>query len=644
MRVQGRMRVGEFMGRFTERSAGYTALLSVLGLSFVLGGCVKEKQVTESESQPLAAENKVTSKASAAPVQLNNEISLRDSDPLIDRLVLAARYGQQESVLQLLAQGAQINGKDVYGNTALVAAAANGQMEMVDLLVLKGAAVDLPNADAMTPLMGAAAKGAYNLVHTLIQLGAKVDARDKLGETALFKAVQYGHLTTVKVLLRAGADPNLHNTRPVNVAESGYTPLMYAVTNGLVSAPVDWPAITQVLLDNGADPELVDAQGETALSLAKRLNNKAIVAVLKRSGAKENMSYAALDNDEALIRAVRLGDTRKIDELLRNGASVNYVDRNGVTPLLAASFEGQLEVVKQLLSLGAEINYVTSGLTQYALAKSRAPLKERELIAAAARGDTALIAAGRQGHYDIVTYLLDHGAVIDRANRKGETALFAAIAGGDMKLVELLLAHGADANEREQENRFDRIAAARQSMGRHSALTYAVSKGRYGIAEALIDAGADIDYRASMGKTALFLAAESGQTRLAELLLAKGADVNIASSTGLTALMEAAKKGNVALAQSLLLKGSRVNAIERPDLGYGARRQAGSDMTALMYAARNGHEEVVRLLLRSGAIATIHNADGKTALDEAENNGYTEVVKLLQGDPGSRVAATLISQ
>ena len=72
----------------------------------------------------------------------------------------------------------------------------------------------------------------------------------------------------------------------------------------------------------------------------------------------------------------------------------------------------------------------------------------------------------------------------------------------------------------------------------------------------------------------------------------------------LTALMEAADEGHVEVVRLLLESGADINTQE--DYGNGA--------TALMEAAGNGHVEVVRLLLENGADTNTQNNSGRTVL------------------------------
>lgn len=623
--------------RFVElRLLSSWAVLGGMGLLLI--GCATPGQM----AQPLSPEPQAV--AESVPAEEPQVVAVVDEpqpqsnlvDATPQRLVQAARYGEETVLKYLLDGGMDVNSKDAYGNTALIGAAGNGQAAIVKLLLERGASINLTNDAEHTALMSAAARGDYELVHSLIQAGAEVNVRNNQGETALFLATEYGHYNAAKVLLNAAANPNLQNTIPANKANSGFTPLMYAVTHGLTRDQVDWSAIAQLLLENGANPNLNNSHGESALVFANNRQDQTMAALLKKAGAKDDQAYVGLSPDEALIKAARLGDGIKARQLLANGANVNAIDRNGVTPLLAAAHEGRLELVQQLVTAGAEINFVPLGLREFALSRSSAPLSERELMTVASRGDTALIAAGRAGRLDVVEYLLQQKASFDVANRQGELLLFIAAAQGDRKLVKTLLDHGADVNSIERERRGNQMAQARSAMGRDSVLIRAAQQGHLDVVQLLLDSGADVNYRGFMGKSALYSAVENGRLNVATLLLEKGASAGLASVTGTTPLMEAARSGNQRLIQALLDKGGDVNVIERPELGYAREGDGSGGMTALMFAARGGHQAAVELLLRAGAQAGVTNASGKRAVDEARDNGYDNIVTLF--NQGTAVA------
>ncbi len=62
----------------------------------------------------------------------------------------------------------------------------------------------------------------------------------------------------------------------------------------------------------------------------------------------------------------------------------------------------------------------------------------------------------------------------------------------------------------------------------------------------------------------------------------------------------------------------------------GVNGQDWSGFTALMSAARNGHTEVVKLLLAAGANVSAKNNKGETALSTARMRGHEEIQELLK--------------
>jgi len=159
------------------------------------------------------------------------------------------------------------------------------------------------------------------------------------------------------------------------------------------------------------------------------------------------------------------------------------------------------------------------------------------------------------------------------------------------------------------------------------------------VAKLLLDKGAAVDVVSKLlGDTALMLAARNGgHEAVAKLLLGKGASDGAANEDSDTALILAAQYGHEAVAALLLDKGAVVDAATKD----GATARRGSRIsttacpggeygwTALMWAAQEGHEAVVKLLLDKGAAVDKALKDGHTALIIAAQKGHAAVAKVL---------------
>jgi len=79
--------------------------------------------------------------------------------------------------------------------------------------------------------------------------------------------------------------------------------------------------------------------------------------------------------------------------------------------------------------------------------------KESIINAGDNRGDTALILSARNGHLDVVKYLVEQGANLNAQNKAGDTALIESAFNGHLAIVKYLVAQGADITLKGEKNK-----------------------------------------------------------------------------------------------------------------------------------------------------------------------------------------------
>jgi ankyrin repeat protein len=205
--------------------------------------------------------------------------------------------------------------------------------------------------------------------------------------------------------------------------------------------------------------------------------------------------------------------------------------------------------------------------------------ERKKIVSTKYNGATSLIMACRNGHYDVVEYLVEHcqsnleqsGLVnFEGENIEGAPPLWCASAAGHLKIVKYLVSKGANVNSTTKSN--------------STALRAACFDGHVEIVKFLVENNADIEIANRHGHTCLMIACYKGHFAIAKYLISKEADLNRKSVKGNTALHDCAECGSLEIMKLLLSH----NAKMAPD-AY--------QMTPLLAAAVTGHSQIVEYLL-----------------------------------------------
>ena len=260
-----------------------------------------------------------------------------------------------------------------------------------------------------------------------------------------------------------------------------------------------------------------------------------------------------------------------------------------------------------LLSI-ANLNAATSEVADAVMNGDRAAvrallLKKADVNAPRVDGATALHWAVRMDDSETADLLIRAGASPAAANREGATPLMLAALNGSAPMIEKLVKAGADVN-------------AKFTRYEDTALMMAARTGKADAVRILLDSGAKVDSTETWGGTTpLMWAASEGHAAVARLLIDRGANINMRSYYGGAANGRGFEGQNPQPPQP---------GVDFKPIDYG-----GGWFTPLMFASREGHMEVARLLIAAGADLNVISGDAKTALHLAIFNGNYELASFL---------------
>lgn len=366
------------------------------------------------------------------------------------------------------------------------------------------------------------------------------------GLTPLHTAVRNKNKDAVELLLEKNADSNIFT-------DYGISPLHDAVKPEFFS-PMSLEII-RLLIKYGANIELQNNNGKTALFVAVESRNLTIAEYLLSVGA--NANCRTKKNCTPLFVALKKRDIAIAHSLIKSGAKVNVKNVDDVSPLIYAfhyldedtKLRGSM--MKWLLSRGANLNDIESSCNKSALVLAL-QLDDMKLfnlffvegasihVRDPTNHCTPLSAAVRGNFYDAAAMLLEAGADVNESDDSDDTPLSYAVCGASEDMVKLLVGHGANCKH-------------------GKTLCLAVLKGRVSIIKILLSQCADfkiIDNR----RSGLFFAVSKKQREMIPYLSGNGAD-----SIEKEVLLKAANTERVEIIKILVPKHASVNAADDDD-------------------------------------------------------------------------------
>ncbi|XP_046365631.2 ankyrin repeat domain-containing protein 17-like [Haliotis rufescens] len=539
--------------------------------------------------------------------------------------------GDVEVVMYVLSQDiVNNNGRVWCGTTPVMLAEENGHRVVVELLVNEGADVTHVDKKSHNLLHCASRGGHVELVKYVLSLGMlSINSRGWKNFTPVLLAAEKGHKEVVELLVSKGADVSLVYDGGNNIlclaSREGHEEMVKYVmdmvsinsrcwnkmTPVMLAAEKGHKDVVELLVSKGADVSLSDKRGNNLLHFASRGGQVEVVKYVLSLG-RLSINSRGWKKMTPVMLAAEKGHKEVVEVLVSKGANVSLVYDGGNNILCLASRKGHEEVVKYVMDMVSINSRCWNKMTPVMLAAGKGHKEVVELLVSKGadvslsdkRGDNLLHFASREGHEEVVKFVLSQDMVsINSRGWKKITPAMTAAEKGHKEVVELLVSKGADVSF--SDKRGNNLLHLASQGGQVEVVKYVLSLGRL-----------SINSRGWKKMTPVMLAAAKGHKEVVEVLVSKGANVSLVYDGGNNILCLASREGHEEVVKYVMDMVS-INS------------RCWNKMTPVMLAAEKGHEEVVELLVSKGADLSLSDIGGDTILHFACRGGNVEVVKFV---------------
>jgi len=335
--------------------------------------------------------------------------------------------------------------------------------------------------------------------------------------------------------------------------------------------------------------------------------------------AKDASGFASIP----LLKSVLNNDLTAVNQLIKEDPNlVNFVHgKSGDSVLLVAARYKRFEILELLMSLGADVEHRNKDLKRalHEAAGSGCVRCVRHLIKQGKvhinplkRADwTPLMIACAKGHLDVIKELVECGADVKRVNKDGWNGFHLACREGDIEVLKYLTT-------------IDSLLWWQCSNNRRTPFHTACMHGRLEAVEYLLqNCSFSKDEKDSCGTTPLMDAIRFGHIAVSKFLITSGnADIMQCDDLGRYIIHIAALSGQLPSVKYI---------VEELDIDVNSHCHTATS-TALHFAAKEGHVDVVKYILQQGGDVNAADSNGRTSLHLAAAANKVDVVRVLMGD------------